>query len=459
MTTNHNLLSKAKAFWNMSGPNGGWMFPFELESIGNPVFGKLDGDELYESEKRGLGGYYCRIDNSCLSLNGYRAAALRPNSDSYSLYIRVNSENKGHFTLFSSDFLGLTHHPSGYIFAFAAQKIPSGCTYREIPLTKLDFSGWLDLILTIDRDSMRFYVNGEHKCTIDMNWKIKPAFIDDLVIGARRCQKPDTYGTTIPRSRMSGRMGAFAVWQYCLSNEEIAFLSGCNEITSADQTTPEAVICTAYNKFFDASAKADVSACRELYSVLRRYAVLDPSRPLYHLSQPFGAIFDPCGAFWYDNKYHVFSYRNVNYMLEYSSLDHYVSEDLIHWTEYPIGPFTDADEDAFCIYLMNHFIDSDGRLRILYTGQGIEGKCGILAESNDGTVTYTNKKAVLKNYHHDGHVFKYGDKWYTITSRMMKGLRTDGKGDAVVMFSSDDLEHWTEENEIFSQPRPEWLSY
>lgn len=32
------------------------IIPFELERNGNPVFGKLDGYELYESEKRGLGG-------------------------------------------------------------------------------------------------------------------------------------------------------------------------------------------------------------------------------------------------------------------------------------------------------------------------------------------------------------------------------------------------------------------
>ena len=143
----------------------------------------------------------------------------------------------------------------------------------------------------------------------------------------------------------------------------------------------------------------------------------------------------------------------MNYLLEYSSLDHYVSEDLLHWTEWPIGPFTDSAEDIFCIYLLNHIIDEKGNVRALYTGQGHGGKCGILADSNDGMISYTNKKTVLSSYHHDGHVFRHGDRWYTITSRLCKGQRPNEKGDPVMLFSSDDLENWVEEGEIFSQPK------
>ena len=170
-----------------------------------------------------------------------------------------------------------------------------------------------------------------------------------------------------------------------------------------------------------------------------------------HLTQPFGFIFDPCGAFYFEGRYHVFSYHNIMYLLNYSSLDHYVSEDLVHWTQWPIAPFADSDHDVFCIYLLNHFIDDDGNLRTLYTGQGFNGKCGILAKSDDGMLSYTDKKAVITKYHHDGHVFKHGDKWYTITSKLCRGSRAGDKGDPVMLWSSVDLETWVEEGEIFTQ--------
>ena len=121
----------------------------------------------------------------------------------------------------------------------------------------------------------------------------------------------------------------------------------------------------------------------------------DSSRPVYHLTQPLGHIFDPCGAFYHGGKYHVFSYRNIFSLLEYASLDHYVSDDLVHWTQWPVGPWADSEHDVFCIYLMNHFMDDQGTPRALYTGQGTRDKFGVLARSDDGLVSYTDKKAVL----------------------------------------------------------------
>ncbi|MBO5274502.1 MAG: GH32 C-terminal domain-containing protein [Clostridia bacterium] len=446
-------LERADAFWDMQHHVGSWRFPYELEPIGEVLYEKLEGDELDASEARGLNGFVCRLNDSCLSLNSYRAAALRPKGDSFSFYMRLKLDEINCCTLLSSDFLGLTLHPSGYLFAFLAQEIPTGNTYRELPLARVTLRGWCDLVLVIKKGILRFYLNGELKCSLPIKWRVKPGFWDDFVIGGRRCCKPDTCGTTIPHARVKGLIDAVALWQGALSDEEIAFLSGCDELTSAGPESVEAVACAAYNAFFDASADKNLDACREQFDILRGIAVKDESRPLYHLTQPFGAVFDPVGAFWYEGKYHIFSYRNVNYLLEYSSLDHYVSEDLIHWTEWPIGPFTDSPEDVFCIYLLNHFIDEKGNVRVLYTGQGHGGKCGILADSNDGMISYTNKKTVLPLYHHDGHVFRHGDRWYTITSRMCKGQRPDGKGDAVMLFSSDDLENWVEEGEIFAQPK------
>lgn len=443
---------RASAFWDMASPMGFWRFPFELECLGTVRFERLSQPEAAASLARGLSGFACHLENGCLSLNQYRARALRPQGDSFTLYIRAKLDSAERTSLFSSDFLGLTVQLSGLISAFAAQEIPTGRTYREIPLAWADCNGWRDYILTLSGGMLRLYCGGTLKAEVPMHWKIHPGFSDDLVIGARRCCKPDTYDTAAPHSRVTGWIGAAAIWQEALSREEIAFLSGVEELTENEAPTALDAACKAYNEFFDASARRDIRRCAQLDDILRRTALQDPSRPRYHLTQPFGAIFDPVGAFYHEGKYHIFSYHNINYLLEYSSLDHYVSDDLIHWTQYPIGPFADSGEDVFCIYLMNHFYDETGALRALYTGQGLQGKCGVLAQPDEAMVTYTAKQVVLPDFHHDGHVFRHDGRWYTITSRMSKGLRPDGKGDAVVLYRSDDLKHWTLEGEIFHQP-------
>ena len=134
---------------------------------------------------------------------------------------------------------------------------------------------------------------------------------------------------------------------------------------------------------------------------------------------------------------------------------HYVSDDLVHWSQWRIGPWADSSLDVFGIYLMNHFVDDQGTPRALYTGQGTEGKFGVLARSVDGLISYADKKAVLTRYHQDGHVWKEGDTWYTITSRMCRGTRPGKLGDAVMLWSSADPEHWEERAEIFTQPKNE----
>lgn len=448
-----NPIEYADALWDMNGLLGSWRFPYELESAGPISFQQLEGEDWQQSISRGLDGHVCHLDNSYIFLNSYRAAALRPDANCFSFYMRVKLEQTVGVTLLSSDFLGLTIHHSGYICAFIPQKITTGITFREVPLARIQPVGWCDFVITVGEGTLRFYLNGNLLCTLPMLWEIECGFSDDFVIGGRRCCKPDTYGTTSPHSRMKGLVDAVAIWQRVLTQDEITVLSGghINIVVSMDQQEVDG--CKAYNDFFDVSVQKDVEKCGDLHSRLQRIGSKDLSRPRYHLTQPFGAIWDPVGAFYYDGRYHIFSYRNINFMLEYSSLDHYVSEDLVHWTQWPIGPFADAKEDVFCIYLLNHIIDTNGNLCAIYTGQGHDGKKGILAYSNDGMITYTDKQTVLPQYHHDGHVFWHKDRWYTITSRLCKGLRPNGKGDPIMMFSSFDLKHWTEEGEIFSQPK------
>ena len=95
----------------------------------------------------------------------------------------------------------------------------------------------------------------------------------------------------------------------------------------------------------------------------------DARRPIYHLTAPMGFIQDPCSAFYYDGRYHVFSFRNILVSLSCTHLDHYVSDDLIHWQDMPVACWADSDYDVYGIWLTNNVIDDDGLPAMLYTAQ------------------------------------------------------------------------------------------
>ena len=128
----------------------------------------------------------------------------------------------------------------------------------------------------------------------------------------------------------------------------------------------------------------------------------DPERPIFHLSQPLGWLYDPAGVWFYEGRYHVFSYHNIYARLAYNSLDHYVSDDLIHWTQWPIGPWADSSDDIYGIWLNNHFLDDDGVPTAIYSAIGEKGNRrgapgdwgdhGILARSRDGLVSFSDKQ-------------------------------------------------------------------
>ena len=82
-------LERSDAFWDMQHHVGSWRFPYELEAIGAVTYERLEGDALAASEARGMNGFVCHMNDSCLSLNSYRAAALRPKGGTASAFICV----------------------------------------------------------------------------------------------------------------------------------------------------------------------------------------------------------------------------------------------------------------------------------------------------------------------------------------------------------------------------------
>jgi sucrose-6-phosphate hydrolase SacC (GH32 family) len=77
----------------------------------------------------------------------------------------------------------------------------------------------------------------------------------------------------------------------------------------------------------------------------------------------------------------------------------------------------------------------------------------VLARSDDGLVSFTDKRAVITDLvHHDGHVWKDGADWLAITTEQHWGRR-EGAGDGILLLQSRDLQSWTRRGEIFAAPK------
>lgn len=449
----HELWNEAEAVWNMDGVQGGENCPIRMRTEGSVEFVTLSSDELLLSERSLGDGKAVVLKNGFLRMDQHQAVRYRPENDRVSLYIRAKYDKDRPGCFFYSDFLSLCYYGGGIFCAYLGVKTKNGAAYREMPLCKELESGWKDMILTVGNRIVRFYMNGVLRGAFPIEEDLCSPFRDDLMIGAFRCCKPDTYSNCAPFAFFTEMtIDTAALWHKTLSEEEICLLSGVSGCTAAEKDD-FSEICRLHNEYFDASAAEDMPRCRELWERITAITSRDPWRPKWHLTQPFGFIYDPCGAFYHNGKYHIYSYHNISYLLNYSSLDHYASDDLFHWYGMPISPLADTENDVYCIYLLNHFTDEEGNVCTLYTGQGLDGKCGILARTDDDLNVYRDKHAVLKKYHHDGHVFRHGDRWYTITSKLCLETREGNLGDPVMMWSSSDLENWREEGEIFCQKK------
>lgn len=405
-------------------------------------------------------------EGSFLSMEAERAKKLRPSGDEVTLYVNgwVGENDAG--TLFFSDFLSLGIHPSGLAIAMLGVKTDQGTVYRELPLAMVERGKWMDLIVRVGKGNLDFFSNGVLMRSIPVKQKLSSPFDNEIIIGAYGWHKGMDQFFVRSCEKGIKKIGLVALWDSALSDSHVAYLSGVAKVETPDIGLTAEDPIRDYNAFFDASLSKDLERCDSLWKSMRNIADKDPWRPDYHLTQPLGWIFDPAGAYYFENRYHVFSYHNIYAQLSYNGLDHYVSEDLIHWTQWPVGPWADSKLDNFGIWLMNHFIDDEGVPSVIYTGIGSDsreralaagfskmswGGRGVLARSRDGLISYEDKKAVLNSYHHDGHTWKDGDLWYTITSKRYQGTRPGLLGDAVMLWSSSDLINWNERGEIFAQ--------
>ncbi len=129
---------------------------------------------------------------------------------------------------------------------------------------------------------------------------------------------------------------------------------------------------------------------------------------------------------------------------------HAVSEDLVHWQDWPVALWPDSAYDREGVYSGNTFVLNDGSLGALYTGNvsGHQEAYGILAHSTDKGLTW-QKKMVMPDQdrpnadspvHWDAQVWRDGDTWQQLIGGSTGG---DDHQGAAWLWTSPDLETWT----------------
>ena len=180
----------------------------------------------------------------------------------------------------------------------------------------------------------------------------------------------------------------------------------------------------------------------------------DPDLPQFHFTAPRGSLGDPNGLLHYRGRYHLFYQHNPVWPKEGPvHWGHAVSEDLLHWQDWPIAltPTPKGPDKDGC-YSGCAVIDTDGTPTLIYTGISPQVQC--LATSKDlATWTKYDRNPVLANPGigesilgwRDPYVWREGDEWcMTISSGI-----TD-KGGAALLYRAKDLRGpWTYMNPLF----------
>ena len=183
----------------------------------------------------------------------------------------------------------------------------------------------------------------------------------------------------------------------------------------------------------------------------------DPHFPTYHFTGPESWTNDPNGPIYYRGRYHLFYQFDpiVEGKRSKRCWGHVVSEDLVHWEDWPVALWPDSDYDRNGVYSGNTVVDHEGRLCALYTGNvaGRREAYGLVARSTDDGLTW-QKKLVMDNpqrpntnspVYWDGFLWREDATWKQLVGGATAGEEPQG---AAWLWASDDLEHWTLEANI-----------
>jgi beta-fructofuranosidase len=194
----------------------------------------------------------------------------------------------------------------------------------------------------------------------------------------------------------------------------------------------------------------------------------DPYRPRYHFTGVESWINDPNGPIYHKGKYHLFYQFDPQipdgsggWRRSKRCWGHAVSDDLVHWKDWPVAVWPDTPHDREGVYSGNTFIHEE-KIHGLYTGnvRGHGETYGILTWSEDGGVTFEKKMVMHNNQrpnkhspvHWDAQVWKEGNTWCQLI-----GGTTDAKNQgAAWLWKSEDLRNWTLQKNIAPSIKHGW---
>jgi beta-fructofuranosidase len=198
------------------------------------------------------------------------------------------------------------------------------------------------------------------------------------------------------------------------------------------------------------SNNASASFLRAEGEALKEHMANDPHRPRYHFLPAANWTNDPNGPIFWKGYYHLFHQYNPNgaYWGD-MHWGHARSKDLVHWEHLPIALApTPGGPDKDGVFSGSAFV-KDGVPVLVYTGVSPEVQCLAMPDDHDddGLIKWKKSGAnpviasppegLKVTGFRDPSIWKENDTWL-----MTVGSGFKGKGGAVLLYESKDIEHW-----------------
>lgn len=191
----------------------------------------------------------------------------------------------------------------------------------------------------------------------------------------------------------------------------------------------------------------------------RQGTLISPlERPLFHLTPTTGWLNDPNGFSVYRGEYHLF-YQYHPYSTSWGPMHwgHCKSRDLLRWERLPAALAPDQPYDRDGCFSGSAAETPDGRHLLMYTGRRLEGEeefqtqCLAVGDGENYQKLPANPVITGTGLPLGGSVRDFRDpklwredsRWYAVA-----GNRTEDGSGAVLLFASEDLEHWSLEGTV-----------
>lgn len=232
------------------------------------------------------------------------------------------------------------------------------------------------------------------------------------------------------------------------------------------QISGAAALGSASYKPFAAESSADSSLCSKLAS--------DPLRPQYHLLPSHNWMNDPNGPIYFGGRYHMFHQYNPR-GATWGNMHwaHATSSDMLHWHHEPIALApTPGGPDSDGVFSGSAVMDK-GKVAVIYTAvappsspndatlhDGVhvwrETQCLAIAQDSDlrtwkkfpEAVIATPPAGLAVTGFRDPALWREGENWMLIL-----GSGVHANGGMILLYTSNDLRHWTYLHPLVEGPR------